>query len=160
MPGRCSEEPFGDFDSPSYMRKALSTVAVLSLVLFACAEPSEQAAIDPTDTAWRLESGTLDGSAVPVLDTHPITLVFTADGAGGTSACNQYFGSYTLSGGEIGFGEMTQTEMACIPEEVMGSEVAFLTALSRVEAFRATEDSLTLSGDGVELIFAVDEEAT
>lgn len=141
------------------MKKAISYAAVLCLVLFACAEPSEQAATDPTDTAWRLESGTLNGSAVPVLDTHPITLVFTEDGAGGTSACNQYFGSYALSGGEISFGEITQTEMACIPDEVMDSEAAFLAALSVVEAFGATEDSLTLSGDGVELIFVVNEEA-
>jgi heat shock protein HslJ len=142
------------------MRKTLSIAVVLSLVLFACAEPSEQAAADPTDTAWRLESGTLDGSAVPVIDTHPITLIFTEDGAGGTSACNHYSGSYTLSGGEIGFGEIIQTEMACIPDEVMDSEAAFLTALSRIETFIATEDLLTLSGDGVELIFEVDEQAT
>jgi heat shock protein HslJ len=135
------------------MRKALSTAAVVSLILFACAEPSEQAATDPTDTEWSLESGTLDDSAVPVLETHPITLVFTEDGAGGTAACNHYSGSYTLSGAEIGFGEITQTEMACIPEEVMASESAFLTALSRVENFTATDGSLTMSGDGVELVF-------
>ncbi|HSJ84669.1 MAG TPA: META domain-containing protein [Acidimicrobiia bacterium] len=141
------------------MRRAISTAAVLSLVLIACAEPAEQAATDPTDTAWRLESGTLTGSAIPVLETHPITLVFDEDGAGGTSACNHYSARYSISGGELNFDQIIQTEMACIPDEVMESEAAFLAALSLVETFRSTEDSLTLSGDGVELIFEVDEEA-
>jgi heat shock protein HslJ len=141
------------------MRRATSTAAVLSLVLLACAEPSEQAATDPTDTAWRLESGTLNEGAVRVLETHPITLVFDDDGAGGTSACNHYSAGYSISGGELSFAQIIQTEMACIPDEVMDSEAAFLAALSMVETFAATDNSLTLSGDGVELIFEVDEEA-
>jgi len=139
------------------MRRTLLIAVALSLTLVACAEPSEPAAIDPTDSAWLLESGTLDGAAVPVLATHPITLVFEEDGAGGTSACNQYFGNYSISGGAMSFDEMTQTEMACIPDEVMDSEAKFLEALSLVDAFTVTGDSLTLSGDGVELVFAVDE---
>jgi len=132
---------------------------VLSLVLFACAEPSEQAAIDPTDTAWRLESGNLDARAVPVLETHPITLVLDEDGAGGTSACNHYSAGYSISGGELSFDQIIQTEMACTPDEVMESEARFLETLSLVETFTVTEDSLTLSGDGAELIFEVDEDA-
>jgi len=139
------------------MRNALLIAVALTLTFVACAEPSEPAAIDPTDSAWLLESGTLDGAAVPVLATHPITLVFEEDGAGGTSACNQYFGNYSISGGAMSFDEMTQTEMACIPDEVMDSEAKFLEALSLVDAFTVTGDSLTLSGDGVELVFAVDE---
>jgi heat shock protein HslJ len=139
------------------MRRTLLIAVALSLTLVACAEPSEPAAIDPTDSAWLLESGTLDGAAVPVLATHPITLVFEEDGAGGTSACNQYFGNYSISGGAMSFDEMTQTEMACIPDEVMDSEAKVLEALSLVDAFTVTGDSLTLSGDGVELVFAVYE---
>jgi len=142
------------------MRKTLLIAVALSLTLLACAEPSEPAAIDPTDSAWLLASGTLDGTAVPVLATHPITLLFEEDGAGGTSACNQYFGKYSISGGAISFDEITQTEMACVPDEVMGSEAAFLEALSLVDAFTVTGDTLTLSGDGVELVFAGDEEAS
>src|SRR3970040_2604356 len=104
------------------MRRATSTAAVLSLVLLACAEPSEQAATDPTDTAWRLESGTLNEGAVPVLETHPITLVFDDDGAGGTSACNHYSAGYSISGGEFSFAQIIQTEMAGLPDELSGSD--------------------------------------
>jgi heat shock protein HslJ len=139
------------------MRNALLIAVALSLTFVACAEPSEPAAIDPTDSAWLLESGTLDATAVPVLATHPITLVFEEDGAGGTSACNQYFGNYSISGGSMSFDEITQTEMACVPDEVMDSEARFLEALSLVETFTVIGDSLTMSADGVELVFAVDE---
>ena len=111
------------------MRRALLIAVALSLILVACADPSEPAGYDPTDSAWLLESGTLRGAAIPVLATHPITLVFEEDGAGGTSACNQYFGDYTISGAAIGFDQLTQTDMACSPDQVMDSEARFLEAL-------------------------------
>ncbi|HSK07927.1 MAG TPA: META domain-containing protein [Acidimicrobiia bacterium] len=139
------------------MRRALLIAVALSLILVACADPSEPAGYDPTDSAWLLESGTLRGAAIPVLATHPITLVFEEDGAGGTSACNQYFGDYTISGAAIGFDQLTQTDMACSPDQVMDSEARFLEALSLVDALTVTGDSLTLSGDRVELVFAMGE---
>lgn len=136
------------------MKRTLLLTTILALTLAACAEPSDQAAIDPTETDWVLQSGTVDGNPVPVLDTHPITLGFLAEErAGGTSACNQYSGPYTISAPDFSFGDMTSTLMACDPEEVMDSESAYLDAIGRVDAFSATEERLTLSGDGVELIF-------
>lgn len=57
--------------------KRVPVIAVaLSLTLVACAEPSEPAAADPTESSWVLESGTLEGNAIPIVDDHPITLVF------------------------------------------------------------------------------------
>ena len=141
------------------MKRTFILLSVLALTVAACAEPSEQAATDPTETAWVLESGSINDAAVPVLDTHPITLVFEEDEAGGTSACNQYFGGYTISGGELSFGELAQTMMACMPDEVMDSEASYLEALALVETFSATADRLTLNGEGVELVFSVDESA-
>jgi heat shock protein HslJ len=123
------------------------------MVLAACAEPGEPAASDPTEDAWELRSGTLGGEPIPMVDGHPITLTFTEDGAGGTAACNGYGGSYTVSGEGITFSELGQTEMACFPEETMESEQQYLMALSRVETFSLTEDSLTLAGESVELDF-------
>jgi heat shock protein HslJ len=43
--------------------------------------------------------------------------------------------------------------MACFPEEVMESEARFLGALPRVAGFTGTEETLTLRGDGAELVF-------
>lgn len=141
------------------MRRTFLTLSVLALTLTACAEPSEQAATDPTEFAWVLESGTLNGEPVPMVDTHPITLAFEEDQGGGTSACNQYFGDYTISGAELSFGDIGQTMMACTPDEVMDSESRYLEALGLVDTFSATADTLTLTGEGVELVFAVDDSA-
>jgi heat shock protein HslJ len=105
-------------------------------------------------TTWQLESGTSDGEPIPILDSHPITLSFTEDGAGGTAACNGYGGSYSISGDTITFSELSQTEMACFPEETMESEQRYLEALTRVETISLTEERLTLSGEDTELTLA------
>jgi heat shock protein HslJ len=104
-----------------------------------------------------LESGALDGAVIPIVDDHPITLTFDDTGVGGTSACNSYFGGYTITGAEISFSDLGQTMMACEPEEVMDSETMYLQATALVDAFTATDDTLTLTGEGVELVFAVDQ---
>lgn len=108
--------------------------------------PAEPSALFGLDVfgSWELVSGEADGKPIPMLDSHPITIEISEDGAGGTAACNQYFGTPS-----DGFG---QTEMACFPQEVMDSESAFLAALARVTESGAGEQ-LVLTGDGVELVF-------
>ena len=53
----------------------------------------------------------------------------------------------------ITIGEMSMTEMACLPDEVNQLEMAYLAALGRVESARNDGDALTLTGMGVELSF-------
>jgi heat shock protein HslJ len=142
------------------MRRAFLFVPLLALALTACGDPAQQAASDPTTSAWALASGTLDGAAVPILDTHPITLVFDEDGnAGGTSACNSYFAGYDISANEISFSDAGQTMMACEPEEAMTSESTYLEALGRVRTFTTGADGFVLTGEDVELRFVVDDQA-
>lgn len=142
------------------MTRTFALLSILALTLAACGEPSEQASIDPTTSSWVLESGTVDGAEVPIVDGYPITLVFDEDGqAGGKSACNNYFAGYTVSATEISFEDAGSTMMACTPEEVMTSESTYLAALARVETFTATDTEMTMSGEGVELQFVVDESA-
>jgi heat shock protein HslJ len=143
------------------MRKTLLAALILAVPLAACAEPGEEAAADPTTESWVLEAGTLDGADIPIVEGFPITLIFDEpEGtAGGKSACNQWFGSYTLSGNELTFGDIGQTMMACVDEGVMESEDAFTTALGLVEIFTLEGNELNLSGEGVDLLFVVDETA-
>jgi heat shock protein HslJ len=144
------------------MRKAFVFAALIATVFAACADPGEEAASDPTTTAWVLEAGTLDGSDIPTVEGHPITLVFDTEAgmASGTSACNQYFGAYTLSGAELTFTDIGQTMMACTdPPEVMESETAYLTALGLVEIFTLEGNELNISGEGADLLFVLDESA-
>jgi len=136
------------------MRRSLVSLAIMALVLTACADAGGSTNGDPTGTEWELQSGTLDGEAVPIIDTHPITLAFTEDTAGGIAACNSYGGEYQISGDEITIAAVFQTEMACTPDETMESEQIYLSALVRVETFAISDGMLTLSGEGVELIFA------
>ena len=121
-------------------------------VLTACADLRGQDA-DPTAIAWELVSGSVEGAEIPIVDGRPITLSFTDDGAEGTAACNGYGGSYVISGAEITFSELGWTEMACIPETVMESARIYLDALPRVEVLSMTGDELTLTGEGVELVY-------
>jgi heat shock protein HslJ len=143
------------------MRKTLLAALILAVPLAACADPGEEAAADPTTESWVLEAGTLDGADIPIVEGFPITLIFDEpEGtAGGKSACNQWFGSYTLSGNELTFGDIGQTMMACVDEGVMESEDAFTTALGLVEIFTLEGNELNLSGEGVDLLFVVDETA-
>jgi heat shock protein HslJ len=143
------------------MRKTLLALAVISVLLAACADPSEEGAADPTTESWVLQAGTLDGADIPIVDGFPITLIFDQpEGmAGGKAACNQWFGAYTLSGNELTFADMGQTMMACTDEGVMDSETAFLTAMGLVEIYTIEGNELNLTGEGVDLLFVVDESA-
>lgn len=142
------------------MKRTIALAGALALILVACGDPNTSASADPTDSAWLLASGTVDDQEIPILDEHPITLVFEDDQAGGTAACNQYFGGYTIEGDDISFGDIGQTMMACMPDEVMTAESLYLDSMARVTSFTATDSDLTLRGDGVELIFTVDTTTT
>ena len=144
------------------MRRAIALVAVLATVLTACADPGEEGASDPTTESWVLEAGSLNGADIPIVEGFPITLIFDEpEGtAGGKSACNQWFGGYTLSGNELTFTDVGGTMMACVDEGVMESEAAFLDAMGQVELFTLAGGELNLTGEAVDLLFVVDETAT
>ena len=107
---------------------------------------------DSVEGSWQMTSGTVDGEEIPLLASHPITITFDGDEVSGTAACNGYSGAFELDGSEIAFGALAMTEMACFPEETMQAESMFGTALTRVETV-TIDEQMTLSGDGVELVF-------
>ena len=139
----------------------LLLLAVLALAA-ACGDdddagtaPGQAGDGDPIgDTEWVLTAAEVDGAPLELLDTHPVTLVRTDDGIGGTAACNSYGGAMTIDGSTIAFGDLFQTEMACDPPAAMDLEAAYLAALSRVDTASVDPAALTLSGDGVTLTFA------
>ncbi len=141
---------------PGRLTRAL---ACLTILIAACADPAQpggdapQTGENPAGTPWELKSGTVDGDDLTPADDHPITLTITGDAASGTAACNGYFGTVSISGTEISFSGLGATEMACSPEQVMVAEQRYLGALPRVRAFSITTGLLTLTGDGVELVF-------
>lgn len=102
---------------------------------------------------WELQSGSVADAPVPIIEGHPITLSLSDDGAGGKSACNSYSGEFVVSGDRISFSDLIQTEMGCVPAEIMESERVYLGGLARVDRFSMAERDLKLSGEGVELVF-------
>ena len=107
------------------------------------------------DGDWRLQAGTNQGQPVPIVAGSPINLKIDGTQAGGTAACNHYGGTVHISGGNVSFSELFQTEMACLDDQVMASEAAYMAALQKVAAAERSGNALTLSGPGVELKFVL-----
>jgi heat shock protein HslJ len=150
------------------LRRSTTVAFLLSLALLviACGAgpgPSSSAPVSPdpsTSTGgpvdatgdWRLVNGTNDGVAIPIVADADITLDITGSSISGRSACNQYGGEVVVRDGQVQFGDLFMTEMACA-EPVMASEAAYHAALAKVRAATRDGDTLTLSGPGVELVF-------
>lgn len=129
--------------------KRFAILALVAITLVACLGSDFANSVDGS---WQLTRGTVDGEAIPILESHPITITFEEDQIGGTASCNSYGGTYELDGPTITFGSLAMTEMACMPEETMAAEQLFGSALTMVETV-GLDGNLTLSGPGVELVF-------
>jgi len=135
-------------------------LALALLAMPACADEggggSDGASTDPDDlvgVTWRLDAPTLAALAPDAPDTAAVTLTFADGQVGGTSGCNQYFGSYEAGDdGSLKIGQLGGTEMAC-QEPVMALEAAYLAALGAVDGFSVDDASLTLGGE-VRLTFS------
>jgi heat shock protein HslJ len=103
-------------------------------------------------TTWHL-SGWSANSLDPAEFT--ITAEFTDTKIGGTSAVNQYGGSYTTdSDGSFSVGQLASTQMAG-PEPAMRAETIYLELLQEAAKYVMADGTLTLSdaNDNQLLIF-------
>lgn len=107
---------------------------------------------DGVEGAWQMTSGEIDGRPIEPPETHPITITFDEDQVSGTASCNGYGGTFQINGSSISISDLAMTEMACSPEEAMEAEAMFSDAITRVDTV-ALDGSLTLSTDGVEMVF-------
>lgn len=119
-------------------------------------QPSRREAPTATSTnyesSWRLRSGQGPDGAVTLVEGADISLVIADGNASGRAACNSYAGSVEISGSSFQAGGFGMTEMGCDPR-VTRSQDAYMAALSAVDTIERAGDTLTLSGDGVELVF-------
>jgi heat shock protein HslJ len=106
------------------------------------------------DGMWTLTRGTHDGAAITPIPGSAVTLSIDGTDVGGTAACNQYGGTIERDGGSISIGALSMTEMACA-EPIMALESAYLAALPLVTGATRVGDTLTLTGPGVELEYAL-----
>lgn len=141
---------------------------VLMLVLSACnlpagAESATPTAIDqeaapsepslPSDaqeglvgTQWQLETYGAPGAETPVVVGTDVTLRFEAGGqAGGSAGCNSFGGQYQAEDGQITFSQIISTLMACVDNNVMVQEQAYLQALQAAGTYTLDGDQLTVT---------------
>ncbi len=132
------------------MHKTLMTV-LIALTATACLGSDFT---DSVEGSWELESGMRNGQPFPIVDSHPITMNLQDGEIGGTAACNNYGGQFTISGNAFSIDDgLAVTEMACRPAAVMESEEQFLAALTSVDEVELTNQGLVLSGADTELLF-------
>jgi heat shock protein HslJ len=131
------------------MKRTIKVVFILLglfaglFVLAACAPSASQQGgeADLTASIWNLTQM----SGMELVPESSITAQFTADGkVGGSSGCNQYSGTYKISGDKIQIASpLASTMMACAPE-LMDQESAYLKALDEVQTFKVTNGTLAL----------------
>jgi uncharacterized lipoprotein YbaY/heat shock protein HslJ len=104
-------------------------------------------------TSWRLESyGPVNAQMAAVAD-KPATLTFDVNGkAGGSTSCNGFGGSYSISGDKITFGTLIGTLIAC--EDPLGpQDRAVLATLKGTTRYELAGGALRIfSEDGGQML--------
>lgn len=103
-----------------------------------------QSAIELADSQWRLAS--LAGESVEMTGGSgraPTMHLLAGGDVSGFGGCNRYNGTYTLSDGDLSFGPIASTKMAC--PGVGDVERRFFAALSDTAGYRVEGGDLVLT---------------
>ena len=97
------------------------------------------------DTFWEATSV----GPEPVLEGTRLTASFTANGqVNGSSGCNTYSASYSVSGSTLLIGSLSATQQTCVePPFIMDQENAFLSGLSTASSFTIEAGRLRITTD-------------
>ena len=129
------------------MKKFLIPIFLLLLCLSAC---TTKPADELEGSSWQLVSM---GDQLPLNGT-TLTISFKEGQAGGSSGCNTFSTGYQVEDGQIQFGEIAVTLMACMDDGVMEQEQAYLNFLQSVTGYSLAEGKLSLyRPDGSALIY-------
>jgi heat shock protein HslJ len=115
-------------------------LSVAFIALSACAATKPGTGGDLTGQVWALS--TLGGKT-PVTGTGISALFTSNDRVSGSAGCNQYTGSYTVSGSNITFSSLASTMMMC-DQAVMLQETAYLKALGETKTYTVKDSQLSL----------------
>jgi heat shock protein HslJ len=136
--------------------RATALLLAAGLVLAGCGgtgEPAAEGTPDPTGD-WVLVEGRGQDGPLTLVEGSPVTLTVDAERWGGVAACNSYGGSVSLDGDRLTFDDgIAVTEMACLDEDVMRLESAYLAALQAAEQVELRDGQLVLSSPDVELVY-------
>lgn len=138
------------------MSWSVALVLTAALGLSACGgtgEPGAESTPDPTGD-WVLTEGSSPDGPLVLVEASPVTLSIDGERWGGIAACNSYGGSVSLDGDRVTIDDgVAVTEMACLDEEVMALEGAYLAAFQATERVELRGEQLVLTGPDVELVY-------
>ena len=141
------------------VRRTLAATAVtLGLAAGGCSAAGGEPDVDLEGT-WVLVSGsTADGPLVVTPGAH-VSLTFDDDGLGGKGPCNDYGADYDLDGAsfDVSGPGIEQTFAGCVDEALGALESAYLSALDEVDTVARDGDTLTMTGEDVEIGLRLDE---
>lgn len=133
---------------------AAALAAVLSMSAFAQSVPVDLHDLFGSGT-WTLVSVTFGDNEADVETAQDTAFSVNVDGRlAGSVGCNQIVAAAELKpDGGVSFGPVISTLMAC-PEPAMSLERTFVSALEAVESFVREAGTVTLTGEGAEVVFA------
>ena len=117
------------------MRKSILIIAVFLMIVIAsaCSSSSSSNLTGVKENPWSLITINQEN----MLEGTQITLKFEGDQITGSAGCNIYSASYKASGNSITFGQIVQTEMACMePAGVMDQERNYLEISAQQKVLR------------------------
>jgi heat shock protein HslJ len=123
-----------------------TTVQVLAVIT---SPPSDPALIG----TWNMKGAMVGGGSMPIIATNAQpTIIFNSDGTlSGNTGCNNYFGSYTLTGETTKFGKsisisnIGSTKMYCA--DISENEMTYLNLLRTTMAYSITNNKMLLTTD-------------
>lgn len=106
--------------------------------------------LDPlAGSQWQLASFGAPDAVWPPSEGSVITLAFDDDGrVAGSSGCNSYGGSYTLTSETIQFSQLFSTKRACPDTVLMEQEARYLMILGSASRYSLADDQLTIVTNG------------
>lgn len=119
---------------------------------------NKKAEMELAGSSWTLINFETGTRVIRASREAPATLIFSAAGEqadrlSGSSGCNRYFASYTLTGDRLHIGAMGSTRMMCDPLR-MEQEDRFFQALSTAERCELSQGELLIEYAGGMLRFA------
>ena len=131
------------------MKRTLMILMVFVLALSACSAQESLSIVG----SWELIEFGPAGSTMPAVEDSEAGLTFNEDGSvSGSTGCNGAGSEYTVDGDQIEFAPFVSTLMAC-EDPIMEQESTFHQVLNGTATYEIDGDTLTLSRDGMVLVF-------
>ena len=131
------------------------TLILFSLILNSCGTTQESTNSLKQDMNTKTLQGKFIVSSIDntVMSDKELTLNFDTDAMRvfGYSGCNQFSGTYTVTGDQISFSQLLSTKMFC---QDNATETSFLKALENTTNFKLEDSRITLLNNKTEVLNA------